>query len=245
MNIRKGILMATDGAFRHELKYLMSRREMDACMSRLMQFSESDSHASRGRYYVRSLYFDDMYMSAYEEKASGVASRHKYRIRIYDMDESVISLEKKIKKGSYIRKESVRLTRAEYDMIEQGETSFLLRKDESVARDFAVECRICGLRPVVIVDYDRTPLVCEHGNVRITFDENIRSVFSDLDIFRGDTPSYEVLGQDELIMEVKYTEYLPDIFHAILPDNVCLTAASKYVMCYDRKMELTREEIFK
>ena len=228
--------MGTDRTFRHELKYLINKREADMCMSRLTEFAGYDSHSGEGSYYVRSLYFDDMYSSAYEDKTSGVAGRYKYRIRIYNMDDSVISLEKKIKEGSYIRKEAVRLTRPEYDMIVAGNTDFLLKKDDIVANEFALLHRTARLHPVVIVDYDRTPLVYEFGNVRITFDENVRSVFTDLDIFKADTPSYDVLGQDRLIMEVKYTEYLPDIFHAILPENVCSTAASKYVMCIESKI---------
>lgn len=230
--------MGTDGAFRHEMKYLISKREKDMCLSRLTEFAGFDRHAGCGGYCVRSLYFDDIYSSAYEEKAAGVARRRKYRIRIYNMSDSVISLEKKIKEGSYIKKESVRLTQDEYAKIIAGETGFLTGKGESVANDFHLEYVMNRLRPTVIVDYDRTALVYEHGDVRITFDENIRSVFYDLDIFRPDTPSYGVLGQDMLIMEVKYTSFLPDIFHAILPGNACHTAASKYVMCVDRKNEI-------
>ena len=37
-----------------------------------------------GGYLIRSLYFDDYWNSAYEEKESGVLMRKKYRIRIYN-----------------------------------------------------------------------------------------------------------------------------------------------------------------
>ena len=227
--------MENDRTFRHELKYLINRREMDICVRRLREFAEIDPHADGGKYHVRSLYFDDLSRSAFFEKESGVASRHKFRIRIYNMDPSFISLEKKIKEGSYIRKESVRLTRDEYDMILKGETGFLLKREEAAANDFAVRHRTEGLRPEVIVDYERVPFISRAGDVRITFDMNIRSTFEDHDVFKADTPSYEVLGPDQLIMEVKYTQFLPDIFHAILPSDVCATSASKYVMCVMKK----------
>ncbi|MBO4904667.1 MAG: polyphosphate polymerase domain-containing protein [Lachnospiraceae bacterium] len=225
--------MNNERSYRHELKYLINKRDMDCALVLLEQFTKIDTHAANGQYFVRSLYFDDEYKTAYEEKLSGVASRRKYRIRIYDMDDGFISLEKKIKEGSYIRKESAVLTKNEYDMIINGETGFLLQRSESVANDFAVECRINRLRPEVIVDYDRRPLICEYGGVRITFDMNIRVVFDDLDIFSDSGCAYDVLGQDLLIMEVKYNEYLPDIFHSLLPETSCLTSASKYVMCAD------------
>ncbi len=213
----------------------MNRRDMDSCLGRLCEFTTVDSHAKDGAYSIRSLYFDDIAKSAFKEKESGVASRHKFRIRIYNMNTSHIALEKKIKEGSYIRKETSLLTKDEYDMIMNGDNDFLLKRDEEAARDFAIECKTKGLRPEVIVDYERLPLVSAAGDVRITFDRNVRAVFANLDIFNDTAPSYEVLNPDQLIMEVKYTQFLPDIFHAVLPTNAAVTAASKYVMCVMKK----------
>ena len=227
--------MESKQRFRHENKYMISKRDMDCCMSRLLKLARPDENARDGGYYVRSLYFEDMYQSAYEEKESGVYSRHKYRIRIYNMDRGHITLEKKIKKGPYICKESALLSENEYDMIMKGQTGFLLSRPEPAARDFALDCRMKLLAPEVIVDYDRIPFVYDVGNVRITFDMNIRSVFDELDIFCDNAPAYYVMGQDLLVMEVKYTDFLPDVFHSILPDGACRLAASKYVMCDDVK----------
>ena len=225
--------MENDSRFRHELKYLINKRAMDCCLGRISEFAPSDRHAESGVYYVRSLYYDDMYASAYEDKESGVSSRSKYRIRTYNLDRGFIRLEKKIKEGAYVRKESAVLSENEYNDIRAGMTGFLLERKESVAKDFALSCRMDMLSPAVIVDYDRVPFVCEHGDVRITFDMNIRAVAADNDIFCRDVPAYNVLDQDLLIMEVKYTQFLPDIFRSILPDDSCRLAASKYVMCID------------
>ena len=61
-----------------------------------------DKHGGEaGEYMIRSLYFDDMYQSAYEEKQSGVYARKKYRIRIYNCLDNVIHLECKYKPVSY------------------------------------------------------------------------------------------------------------------------------------------------
>lgn len=227
--------MNNDSMFRHEMKYLINRREMDLCLGRISEFAKPDSHTTSGKYMVRSLYYDDMYKTAYNDKESGVRSRSKYRIRIYDMNSGYISLEKKIKEGFFVKKESAILTKDEYDMIIGGDTGFLLNRSERVANDFALECRINRLCPEVIVDYDRIPYVYDYGNVRITFDMNIRSVFDELNVFTEHSAAYAVLGQDELVMEVKYTEYLPDIFRSILPDNGYRMAVSKYILCDDVK----------
>ena len=227
--------MENDRSFRHELKYLINKRDMDCCVALLKNFASADPHAKDGGYFVRSLYFDDPAGSAYMEKEDGVRSRHKYRIRTYDMDSGFICLEKKIKEGSFVKKESALLTEAEYRDIMAGRGDALLRHSESVAKDFATECRIRCLRPEVIVDYDRLPFVYEPGNVRITFDMNVRAVIDSCDIMKADAPEYEVLGRDLLIMEVKYTQFLPDIFRAILPNESCRLAMSKYCLCYDKK----------
>lgn len=228
--------MTGDSKFRHELKYVISKRDMDCCISRLKEFADLDKHAECGGYFVRSLYYDDQYRSAYYDKESGIASRCKYRIRIYDMDDGYISLEKKIKEGAFVRKESAVLTREEYDRVIKGDTGFLLKRSEKTANDFAIECLVNRLRPEVIVDYDRIPFVSVYGNVRITFDMNVRSVFGETDVFSTRIPSYEVMGQDELIMEVKYTEFLPDIFRAILPIEGSRRAVSKFIICDEMKM---------
>lgn len=234
--------MANDMRFRHENKYLINRRDMDCCIRRISGFARPDIHAGSGSYFIRSLYFEDEYKSAYYDKENGVESRHKYRIRIYDMDDSYICLEKKTKEGQYVRKESANLSRSEYEMILKGNTGFLLNRKEKAANDFAAECLINRLRPEVIVDYDRVPFVYDYGNVRITFDVDVRAVIDETDIFSKHAPAYSVLGQDQLIMEVKYTEFFPDVFRAILPDEGCRLAMSKYVLCDELKMNF--KEVF-
>lgn len=222
-------------AFRHEQKYTINRMMMDDCIMRLKEFAHLDSHAAGGGYSIRSLYFDDATRSAYIDKLDGVGSRQKYRIRIYDMSDGRISLEKKIKEGNYIRKESALLSRSEYDSIMRNDVDLLLGRRESLANDFALECKLHGLHPEVIVDYERVPYVYDYGEVRITFDMNVRAVFDDLSLFDNNAPSFEALDPGTLVMEVKYTQFLPDIFRAILPDETFMISASKYVMCEDVK----------
>ena len=66
----------------------------------LQHVCHHDPRAQDGFYSISSLYFDDMYQTAYQEKLDGVETRKKYRIRIYNNSDSVISLECKYKTGS-------------------------------------------------------------------------------------------------------------------------------------------------
>lgn len=221
--------------FRHELKYLISEGEHQLLRRRLGALMRLDGHAVNGGYMIRSLYFDDYWNSAYEEKEMGVLARRKYRIRIYDCSDSVIKLERKRKVGSYIYKEDASLTREETEKILSGEYGFLLRSPSRLCREFYVECISNMMRPRVIVDYEREPWIMEEGTVRVTFDSDVRAAIAGYDLFDAALPALSVLEPGKLVMEVKYTEFLPQIVRSILPpSSEELTAVSKYVLCYEK-----------
>jgi hypothetical protein len=70
--------------FRHEQKYLISEDEMACIVPVLKKIASSDENAKNGRYFIRSLYFDDLWESAWYDKLAGTADRKKYRIRFYN-----------------------------------------------------------------------------------------------------------------------------------------------------------------
>lgn len=107
--------------YRHELKYLISWADKAELTTRMSPVLKLDPHATNGGYFIRSLYFDDYWNTAYEEKDAGVLLRKKYRIRIYNCSDRSIKLERKKKFGSYIYKEAAPLTHAEFDAILAGD----------------------------------------------------------------------------------------------------------------------------
>jgi len=89
-----------------------------------------------------------------------------------------------------------------------------------------------GMIPKVIVEYERTPYVYKHGNVRITFDRNITSSGQVDQFFVQDVKKRPILPAGMQLLEVKYDEYLPDpIYHALMLDNMQRTNFSKYYLC--------------
>ena len=170
-------------AFRNEWKYLISTSEKEMLTLRLKPFLQPDPHAGEGGYYIRSLYFDDYWNSAYAEKEAGVLMRKKYRIRIYNNNDKFIKLERKKKFGSYIYKESAPLTREEVEKILKGDYEFLLHSPHSLCREFYIECTCNMMRPRTIVDYERIPWILDAGTVRITFDSDVRAAIGSYDIF--------------------------------------------------------------
>lgn len=221
--------------YRHEMKYLINMQDYALLRMRLMPVLGHDANAGpSGEYWIRSLYFDDYWDTAYEEKDLGILLRKKYRIRIYNCSDRLIRLERKSKYGAYIYKESAPLTREETDAIIGGEYGFLKASPHNLLREFYYECTSRILRPRVVVDYDREPFTMEAGEVRVTFDKHVRAGMGTFDIFDPHLPTVEVMEGDQMIMEVKFTTFLPKIVRRLLPPaSSQLTAASKFVMCCD------------
>lgn len=175
-------------AYRHELKYLISYADKAELAVRMAPVLHLDPHAKQGGYFIRSLYFDDYWNTAYAEKDAGVLLRKKYRVRIYNCSDRSIKLERKKKFGSWIYKEAAPLTRAEFERILAGDYDFLLHSPHRLCQEFYTECVSNVLRPRVIVDYDREPWILDAGTVRVTFDMGVRAAVGSWDIFDPTRP---------------------------------------------------------
>ena len=225
--------------YRNEWKYLISWGEKELITSRIAPLLHPDPNAVNGGYLIRSLYFDDYWNTAYEQKEDGVLERKKYRIRIYNYSDRSIKLERKKKYGAYIYKQSAKITRSEFEAILAGDYNFLLKSSQPLLQEFYVECRCHNLRPRTIVDYEREPWILDAGTVRITFDQNVRAAVGSFDIFDPSLPCLSVIDPGRLVMEVKFTEFLPKFVQDILPPQRAeMTAVSKYVLCYEKTQYL-------
>lgn len=218
---------------RHELKYFMHPAEVDALRIRLRAGMTMDPHCRGGRpYAIRSLYFDDIYDSAYFDKEDGVMNRDKYRIRIYRYSDEEIFLERKRKLGDLIQKSSVQITRRLCEQIISGNPSGLYRSNNPLLRDTFVQMRTKLLRPSVIVDYQREAYLYPLENVRITFDLKLRSGLYSSDLFNPRIPTVCPHDDNVEILEVKFDNYLPDHVRLLLQGvRAERSAISKYVLC--------------
>lgn len=223
-------------SYRHELKYFINNYQYDEIKPILSSLLKRDSNMKNNKAYtIRSLYFEDMYNSAYNEKQSGLGVRKKYRIRIYNYSDENIKLECKHKNDSYIFKEHMQINKDEYDKITKNDIRFLLERKEQLAHEFYVDMRTRLLKPKVIVDYERESFVDKAGDVRITFDRNIRAVKSNFNIFNKDLPHYNVLNNETMIVEIKFTGILPEKIRKLFKvKNYVQTSASKYCLCVDK-----------
>ena len=191
---------------------------------------KKDVHAIDGKYFIRSLYFDNAQDKALMEKINGVNIREKFRIRYYNHDSSVIHLEKKSKINGLCLKESAFLTKEMAQAIVDGDYEWMINSGEPLIQELYTKIKNQGLRPKTIVDYEREPFVFSAGNVRVTLDYNIRTGIACTDFLNPDCVT--VPAGETVILEVKWDEYLPDIIRDIVQLPSCRTGNySKYAVC--------------
>lgn len=224
---------------RHEFKYYIHPHAYEELRLRLRRNMLEDRHSVNGEgYHIRSLYFDDVFDTALYQKNSGLHTRNKYRIRIYNKSDTVIKLERKSKFGDYICKESAALYRAEYDRIVAGDIEFLKDYQEPLLREFYWELKNHGLKPRVVVDYIREAYIMDLEEVRVTFDKELMANTESLDIFDPDLITVAPDMGVRKIMEVKFNDYLPQLVKDMLNMNHHVRSAiSKYVLCREESMK--------
>lgn len=217
--------------YRHEWKHEINQADLLVLRQRLRAVTTPDPHTVDGKYWIRSLYFDNAADKALREKLDGISRREKFRIRYYNGDTSVIHLEKKSKIGGLGKKQSADLTAAQAQDIADGELGWMPDSSEELIRELYAKMRIQGLRPKVIVDYIREPFVFAPGNVRVTLDYNIRTGFCCQDFLDPACVTVPA-GDAPMILEVKWDDFLPDIIRdAIRLPGRRATAFSKYAQC--------------
>ncbi len=219
--------------FRHEAKHIINLMDYYCISQRLRAVCKLDKNAKKDRrYHIRSLYFDSIEDTALREKMDGLIYRDKYRIRIYDLSDETIRLEKKSKINGLCNKRQTKLTKKECESIIKGDISWMSKSKDPLILDFYANIKSRRLRPKTIVDYNREAYVYPYGNVRITFDSNIKSGVYQVNLFDENLPTVPVNSDSTLLMEVKFDEFLPDVIRDIIQSNERKTTAySKYSSC--------------
>lgn len=219
--------------YRHELKYQVTAAQLAMLRNRIHNLAPLDPHAGKtGSYTIRSLYFDDYHDRCFWENESGTDPREKFRIRIYNHSTDRIRLECKRKERGKTLKTSCPLTVEQTKLLMQGKALPDISRQPPVLRKLTLQMLQTKMQPVVIVEYDRVPYIYSNGNVRITFDTNIRSSRA-VDRFLDETiPNRPVLPLGQQLLEVKYDEYLPDFLYRNLQlEDLRQTSFSKYYIC--------------
>lgn len=223
----------SDQKYRHELKYVISSSQLVLLKKRIENLLPLDPYANdRGHYTIRSLYFDDYFNRCFYENLNGTDPREKFRIRIYDHSLSRITLECKQKIRGKTAKHSCPITLNQTKQLMQGIPLDNVSNVSPLLQKFVLEMRTRLLKPIVIVEYDRTPFVYHAGNVRVTFDTNISSSSNIADFLSNKISKRPIMPVGHQLLEVKFDEYLPDyIYNSLNLSQLQQTTYSKYFLC--------------
>ena len=214
---------------RRELKFYINTPDYAQLRARLRVVAAPDENAGADTgYYVRSLYFDNYADKTVIEKLSGQSRREKYRLRYYNGDMSFIKLERKSKANHMCYKESAIVSKELCAALLASRYETLMDPDAPLLMELYSKIHFQNLRPKNIVDYRREAYVYRAGNVRITFDSDIRAS----NCVQGFlTPaSATIPASGSIILEIKFDGFLPDIIRDIVQIG-CRnqTEFSKYV----------------
>lgn len=219
--------------YRHELKFEITYFDYLNMRNRLKAVMQSDPHTVNGKYLIRSIYFDNYRDKALLEKINGYARREKFRIRYYNDDFSFISLEKKMKINDLCLKASAPISEEECRKLLDGDREWMLENASELVKEFYTKLNTQLLRPQVLVSYTREPYIFKAGNVRVTFDMDIRSTLFKKEFLQKEVSDINVGEKTgDMILEVKFDDYLPDVIADIIQLGSCEHIAfSKYGAC--------------
>ena len=200
---------------RHELKYCITIADYAQLRARLRIVAKSDENSyGNSSYKVRSLYFDNYNDKAVLEKLSGLSRKEKFRLRYYNDDASFVRLEKKSKANRLCYKESTVIAVEQCRALLERKYDCLKVTDKPLLMELYTKINYQNLRPRNIVDYHREAYTYMAGNVRITFDSNIKTSNSVTGFLNPNLVTIPATGMT--IMEIKYDGFLPDIIRDIL-----------------------------
>lgn len=222
--------------YRYENKYIINKYVYESLRKQLDGVMKLDPHSISKdiSYYISSLYYDDIDDNAYYEKVDGVEYRKKYRLRIYNGDVNTCKLECKYKDENMTYKRDCKLNKKNLEYLLNKEFNKIKFKDE-LLNEFILDSKINLLRPSVVVDYARLAYVYPYSDVRITFDSLIKSG-KQKDFINREIVKVDCLLSDQIVLEVKYNEVLPEHIQAILNQyNLMLGSLSKFALCNEFK----------
>ena len=223
--------MRVNQVYREEKKFLLNLEEFRKLSHHLEHFLTEDEHNGALGYRVRSLYFDTIYDKDYFEKLDGVELRRKIRLRIYSPDDNFALLEMKQKQGERQLKRSLKISREDALRIIRGDLLPLLSYPDSFAAELYAFMQIHAYRPVTIVEYRRKAFIAKENKIRITFDHQIISTESDMNLFAKDLNMNPVLDPFAVVLEVKFNGFLLDYIKDLLSNaQKSELSVSKYML---------------
>lgn len=226
--------MAIEVFNRYEHKYLLDRETYEKVIEVMDAHMELDSHNQNHKpYTIANIYYDTDDDYLIRNSLSKPAYKEKLRLRSYGVPDASakVFLEIKKKYNGVVNKRRTTLKLDEaYEFVASGrkpETAEYMNKQ--VIDEIEYFLHIYSLKPKLYLAYDRVAYF-EKGNpdLRISFDENIRSRRYDVRLERGDYGE-KLLEDGAYLMEIKTALAAPLwLTHTLTELNIKRVSFSKY-----------------
>ena len=213
-------------SYRYEIKFVLN--EVNESVFEKWFYSETSFTKKYPNRFINSLYLDDINFNSVKDNLSGIANRHKLRLRWYgntsDSECNKPTLEKKLKNGRLGTKEYTSIIGLE-DNIYTSEIRGIFNE---IIRQYNNEG--IGLKdfyfPTLLVSYEREYFE-DVNNLRVTIDKDIR--------YSAPTMSktinnHDWISHNKKILELKFEPQAKDyVSELIRPLNLVPSRHSKYL----------------
>lgn len=222
---------------RVEKKYLLNEAQYLEFTRRIASYIEEDTYSN---YTICNIYFDTDTFDLIRESINKPPYKEKMRLRSYGVpnkqDTVFLELKKKFDHTVYKRRISCSLKEAE-DFWQHGSP---IEGNDQIYHELSYFMDFYQPYPKLYLAYDRLAYRgVEDSDLRITFDQNIRSRTYDLNLNKGDygSPYFE---EPTYLMEIKVGSALPLWLVTILSDmEIYPTSFSKYGNIYIKDIAKT------
>lgn len=189
---------------RVEEKYLITNKEKEMILNEIDDYIEKDLYFET---IICSIYYDNINQDLIINSLEKPIYKDKVRLRSYgipNLDDNVF-LEIKNKYKSVVNKRRVKMTLQDFYNYLDGK----LVLDNQIMKEIDYLFKYYELRPNIFIAYDRQSYKDKaSGNVRITFDNNLRSRRDNLRLEYGDDGD-KYLDEKIYIMEIKTLGSMP------------------------------------
>lgn len=217
---------------RYEYKYLLTRKQRDTILRGMEPFMRPDEfpHSS-----IRNLYYDTPDDRLIRTSLMQPVYKEKLRVRSYGRAEadSPVFVELKKKYDGVVYKRRITMPREEALLALAGKCPL---PDSQIGREIGAALRFYpGLQPRAALSYERDSFAEIDGDLRLTFDENIRYRFDSLSL---NDWGENLLPQDYVLMELKLPGVMPLwMAHLLSEQGIYKTRFSKYGAAYEMKKQ--------
>lgn len=210
---------------RYEMKFIITKEQYEKVVQGFGDKMESDEYNIGGKLYtIMNLYYDT---PTDDLVSTGLKRRDKYRFKIrlrsYDPEYPTAFLEIKKKVNGLVNKRRTLMYIDDVNpFLQQHKTvpeSKIVKRQ--VVKEIDVIARQMELLPKVVLCYDREAFFgtqSEDGDLRVTFDTNIRARRYDLDLRLG-SHGERILDENLVLMEVKVDKSVPLWLSRLMSEN--------------------------